>query len=255
MSRIPLIAVLLVGLLISVVDGQDVKKSETKKTELPQKTPAASPKPSGGDAAIPVPGDVEVQFHNGSKVRLIIQTEKIEVATVFGKLDVPIMEIRSVEFGLHLADGVADKIDAALKGLKSGDYRERERSNWRALDLGPQSYPAVLSATQSKDAEVATRAKDLVQKLKKKHPKNALKTSADDKIVTNYFTIVGRILTPTVTTKAEYFGVIQHQIANMHSLRVPGRQARRWRVPWTRPSTPSLGSGWIRAFKWTVDPR
>ena len=174
--------------------------------------PAKTTSPQGA-------GDVDVQFLDGSKVRMAILSEKLEVDTAFGKLSVPVKAVRSIEFGMRMPEGVAGRIAAAVKSLGSADFREREKANKALLDLGPYSYSAVSEASQAKDLEVAGRAKDLLQKLKKKHAKNDLKVGTDDRIVTSYFTIVGRIVTPSVKTSAIYFGIVEHQLANMRTLR------------------------------------
>jgi hypothetical protein len=150
---------------------------------------------------------------------MIVQTDALEISTIYGKLTVPIGDVQSIEFGLHFPAGVEAKIGAALKNLGSNDYREREKAGKVLVDLGRYSYPALLTASRAKEAEVAKRAKELVQKLQTKLPKKDLKTMREDRLVTPTHTIVGRILTPMVKTKADYFGEMEHQIANMRTLR------------------------------------
>jgi hypothetical protein len=175
-----------------------------------------------GGLAEAIPGDVEIHFLNGSKVRMIIQSEKLDISTAYGKLSVPVKDVRAVEFGLHFADGVEAQIEAGIKGLGSADYREREKAKKSLIDLGPFSYPAVLEAGRTKDLEVSKRAKEIVQALVAKHPKKDLKTSVEDKVVTNNFTIVGRILTPTVKAKTEYFGEQELTLSKMRTLKAMG---------------------------------
>src|ERR1019366_3590548 len=93
-----------------------------------------------------VPGDVEIHFLNGSKVRMIVQSEKLEIATQYGKLAVPVKDIRAIEFGLHYPEDMEAKIEAAIKGLGNSDYREREKAEKALVELGPYSYPTVLQA-------------------------------------------------------------------------------------------------------------
>src|SRR5262245_39770827 len=84
-------------------DGPPVKAISAGKT-LPQ------------DA---VPGECEIMFLNGSKIRLIIQTDKLDIATIYGNLSVPIQDVLAIEFGLHFPDGHVAKVDAAIKGISS----------------------------------------------------------------------------------------------------------------------------------------
>ena len=81
----------------------------------------------------------------------------------------------------------------------------------------------MLQASRAKDQlEVSKRAKEIVAKLQTKHPKKDLKSTLDDKVVTNTFTIVGRILTTTVKAKTEYFGEQELTLAKMRNLRAMG---------------------------------
>jgi hypothetical protein len=217
---------LVAGLLHSVSQAQDKKdgKDDFKKEVFPKdEQPPKKKTSTGGTTPIPaeerVPGDVEILFLNGSKVRVIIQTEKLEIASIYGRLTVPIEDVQAIEFGLHYPDGALEKVNLAIKNLGSSDYRSREAAAKSLVALGPFAYPAVVRTTSVKETEVAARAKDIVEKLKAKYPKKDLRTNVDDRVVTATQTLVGRILTTTVKTKAEYFGEIEHKLANMRTLR------------------------------------
>jgi hypothetical protein len=169
--------------------------------------------------------DVDIHFVNGSNVRMRIQSEKVEMETIYGKLTIPATDIRSIEFGLHLPDGFAPKIEAAVKKLGSSDFREREKASAELLNLGPYSYAAALDASRSKESEISTRARNVVQKLQAKFPKSDLKISAEDKIVTPTLTLTGRILATSLKAKADYFGVVELSLADMRSLRSLGAKS------------------------------
>ncbi len=222
MSRLMIAALLLTASLLTVSSAQnkDKEKFEPKDGPIPKKEPAPSRPKNVPEQR--VPGDCEIFFLNGSKVRMIVQSEKLDVATAYGKLSVPVKDIRAIEFGLHLPEGMEAKIEQAVKGLGSGDYRERDRSDKALFDFGPFSYPSVLEASRGKELEVANRAKEIVKKLQGKHPKKDLKTTVDDRIVTQNFTIVGRILTSTIKSKTEYFGEVELTLAKMRSMRAVG---------------------------------
>jgi hypothetical protein len=166
--------------------------------------------------------EADVNFMNGSNIRLRLQSDTLEISTAFGKLTVPVKEIRSIDFGAHLPAGYAEKIDAAVKQLASSEYREREKGVAALVDLGPYSYAAAVEASRSKDSETATRGKAVMQKLQAKYPKADLKTDAEDKIVTSKFTIVGRIVTSTLKAKTDYFGEADLSLANMRTMRLIG---------------------------------
>jgi len=228
MSRVTLLSLLLVAFALSFAPAQGFKgkdKDFDKKDDKGQPPPVREvPKsipslPPNDDVA---PGEAEIVFLNGSRVRVTMYGEKIEVMTIYGKLTVPMSDVESIEFGLHFPPGVPSRIDTAIRDLDNTDYREREKAAKVLFDLGPYAYPSLLRATRAREPEVSKRAKDIIQKLQAKYSKKDLKTSIEDRIVTPTQTIVGQIITPTVKTKAEYFGEIDHKFANMRSLRSIG---------------------------------
>jgi hypothetical protein len=232
MNRLALLALLSIGILVmpaaaqfkdvkDVKDGFPKDKVEVKdKGGEPKKVILPKGKPREG-----IPGEVDIHFLNGSTVRMVIQSEKLDIATSYGKLAVPIKDVRAIEFGLHIPEGVEGKIEAAVKGLGSGDYRTREKAGAELIDLGPYSYPAVVEATRAPEPEISQRAKELAKKMQAAHPKKDLKVSVDDRVVTKNFTIVGRIQTPLIKAKTDYSGDIvdiELGLAKMRTLRAVG---------------------------------
>jgi hypothetical protein len=193
--HILMIPILLLGLFASS-HAQDAKKEPAK---------------SGAE--------VDIHFLNGTTVRAFVQSETVEIVTPYGKLAVPLKEVRAIEFGAHLPAGHAEKIESAVKRLGSGDFKEREKAAAALMELGPHSYAAAVGATRSKDAETSRRAKDVVAKMQAKFPRKDLKVVVDDRILTPTFPIVGRIVTSSFKAKAEYFGDLELNIADMRNLR------------------------------------
>jgi hypothetical protein len=166
------------------------------------------------------PGDVEMTFANGSVVRMALLPDTIEVSTEFGKLSVPVQSIRRIDFGLHLPEGADKKIAAAIKRLASAQFKEREEAVRELVTHGAHAYPALVQATKNSDAETSKRAQDAIAKIKAAVPAKDLQLTADDKIVTARFTIVGRILTPAIKAKSEYFGDAEHSLAKLRQMRL-----------------------------------
>jgi len=193
-------------------------KKEAQPTPVPtlDKGKAAAPVFKGPPA---IPGEVEISLLNGSNVRMILQSDKLEIATTYGNLAVPSKEIVAIDFGLHFPDGIEAKIQQAIKGLGGDNFRERDGASKALVELGPYSFPAAFEASKLADLEVSRRAKEVVKQLQAKHPKKDLKATPLDKVITPEFTIVGRILTPTIKAKAELFGEIDMPISRMRTMR------------------------------------
>jgi hypothetical protein len=163
--------------------------------------------------------DAEVLFANGSTVRMALVQDAIEVLTRYGKLSVPLAEVQRIEFGVHLPPDVARKVDDAIGKLASVQYGEREDGTKELTALGASAYPALLRALKSGDQEVVRRAEKVLTAIRAAVPEKDLRGSEEDIIYTPGFTIVGRILTPALSGKSEYFGDVKLQLTQMRHLR------------------------------------
>ncbi|MCC6418634.1 MAG: hypothetical protein IT429_10405 [Gemmataceae bacterium] len=175
-------------------------------TQAQQLPPSGKPPPDPAGKDAPRLKEAEVRFANGSTVFMAIVHEHIDVMTPFGKLTIPPREIRSIEFGVHLPEGIEAKIDDALKQLSSVSYRHRDGAVRDLVALGPHAYPALHRATRSKEAEVAQRALAAIKLIEGKVPSKQLRLKEEDLIRTTKFTIVGKVLTPAIKAQSEYFG-------------------------------------------------
>src|SRR4029453_5906793 len=140
-------------------------------------------------AEVGVPGEVEINFLNGSTVRMVLESDKLEIATPYGKLAVPITDIRAIDFGLHFPDGIDSRIQLAIKNLNSETFGDRDKAGRSLIELGPYSYPRGPGASRGGDLETSRRAAALVKQLQAKHPKKDLKTVVEDRVITPNFTI------------------------------------------------------------------
>lgn len=166
------------------------------------------------------PGDVEVQFANGSSVRMIVQTEALEVRTPYGTLSVPVKDIKQIDFGVHYSEDVEKQIEENIRKLNAENFRERESATNALIKLGADAYPAVYEAAKNPvDLEAAKRAKAVLQSMTQNLPAKDLRLQHNDLIVTPTFTIAGRILTRTIKAKTDYFGDVQLQVGQLRSMR------------------------------------
>jgi len=165
------------------------------------------------------PGEVEVTFANGSVVRMTLLPDKLEIDTPYGKLSVPMRDVRRIDFGLHMPEGTEKKIAAAIKRLSSAEFKERDAAVHELVGLGAYAYPALLQVAKSEELETAKRAQDGLAKIRAKVPAKELRISDDDKVVTPRFTIIGRIVTPSIKGKSEYFGEVELALPKLRQVR------------------------------------
>jgi hypothetical protein len=162
--------------------------------------------------------EVEVRFADGSSVRMAILQESIDIVTKFGKLSVPMAEVRKIELGVHLPEGTLEKIQAAMKKLNSEVFREREEAVNQLVQLGPHAYPTLHAASKSTDPETAQRVEAAIKKIKAKFKEEALQLRVSDRIVTGDFPIVGRIVSPTIKAQTPIFGALDLKLPELRTI-------------------------------------
>ena len=166
------------------------------------------------------PMQAEVRFGDGSLVRMTILQESVDVMTKYGKLTVPLRDIRRIDFGLHLPEGVEPQITEAIKLMGSQVYRQREDAARDLVKLGHWAFPSVQKAAQSTDLEVSQRAQGILKKIGDKVPADQLRTKVEDSIQTVEFPVTGRIVTSTVKARSTHFGEVTLKLSDLRSLHI-----------------------------------
>lgn len=209
----------------AVIGGGDLAGGVQKANE-PGKEPAGQPREAGNPDKAPgsasgeaARNDVEVRFVNGSVVVVGLRETKIEVETEYGKLVIPPSDIRNIEFGVHLAAEVQEKIGDCIRKLASESYKERETAHQELIALGPHAYYVLRRLKQPKESEAVRRIQLALAEIEKKVPRKLLRVKEEDKIRTTKFTIVGRIVTPIIRGRAEYFGDLNLKPGQLLSMR------------------------------------
>ena len=118
-----LLSVPLVGLFLSVAVAQDSKKDAKGLEGRPPPRPIA--------AALPEIGEVDVHFLNTSTVRMTVRSEHLEITTIYGKLAVPVRDIRLIEFGLHFPEGV-EAVGETIAQADDANYKNYSQNTYGA---------------------------------------------------------------------------------------------------------------------------
>lgn len=162
----------------------------------------------------------EVRFGDGSLVRMTLLQDSIEVMTRYGKLNIPIQEIRRIDFGLHLPEGVGDKIDNCIRLLGSETFRERDEAARELVVLAGSAYPFLQRASRSPDLEVAQRVSLVMKRIGEKVPVENIRVKEDDVIHTKEFTVVGRITASTLKAQSAHFGALSLKLCDLRTMHV-----------------------------------
>src|SRR5262245_61461894 len=167
----------------------------------------------------PKGNEVEVRFADGSKVRMLLLQDSVEIVTKYGKLLVPTADIRGIDLGVHLPEGTQEKIDDALKRLGSPSFKVRDAAVNELVALGGHAYPALLAAAKTAELEVAQRVQTAIKRIQAKVPADLLRVSSADRIITSDFPISGKIVSPTLKAKTPYFGDLALKLPELRSIR------------------------------------
>jgi hypothetical protein len=161
---------------------------------------------------------LEVRFTDNSVMKLAIKDERIAVTTPYGKLNIPVADIRRIEFGLRVSDEVAKRIEAAVADLGHPEFRNREAASAILFGLREKGYPAIVKASNHTDAEVAARAEALVKKIEETVPAELLKPREFDVIHTENSKIAGKIDASTLKADSKQFGEVKIRLEDAYVL-------------------------------------
>jgi hypothetical protein len=163
--------------------------------------------------------EVSVSFHDGTVVRKATILDDVEIQTRFGKLSVPVRDIRRIEFGLHLSSETSRQLEEAVRQLGSDKYEQRQAASKQLVALGFRAWAALEAAVKDSDKEVATRAQAALEQIREETPEEQLNLKPDDVIYTGDCVLTGRITTPVLKARADNFGEVQFKLADLRSLR------------------------------------
>lgn len=160
-----------------------------------------------------------VQFHDGTLVRILTLQENLEIATKYGKLMVPTTDVRRIDFGLHMSEETAKKVEEGIRDLESNDFPTREDAGKRLVTLGRYAYPALIRASKGMNLETTRRVQELLKAIREKYPAYQLKIRTEDMVHTSDFVIAGRIAVPTIKVRTEHFGDASLKLTDLRAMR------------------------------------
>jgi len=144
--------------------------------------------------------------------------EDLEVQTKYGKLTIPLNEIRRVEFGLHVPPDVNQQINQSIKRLASDVYKERDSASKDLTQIGHFAFPLLQKATRSSDQEVRCRAVSVIKQISERVPPDLLRLREEDVIHTAEFTVIGRIASQTIKAHSPHFGEVSLKLSELRTV-------------------------------------
>src|SRR5436190_23444819 len=90
-----------------------------------------------------VPVEVTAIFHDGTVIKRVTLPASVELTTRYGKLNVPVKDIRRIEFGFRLSTETARQVEEGIQALGSKEFRQREAASKTLTELGARAWPAL----------------------------------------------------------------------------------------------------------------
>jgi hypothetical protein len=186
---------------------------------LPAALSADEPRKPAAPAPAPKASAMEARFNDGSVLKVTPHDERLEVTTPYGKLSIPLADVRQIDFATRTADEVARRIEKAIADLGSGDFHKREAATAELVKLGAKAFPALLEAAKLKDAEVVRRVESLLEQMRQAVSEKDLEIRKHDVIQTADSKIAGHIEGESLKVQTAQFGDVQMKLADLRSLR------------------------------------
>lgn len=165
------------------------------------------------------PGAVEVRFVDGSTMKMSLREEKIEFLSAYGKLMVPMTEIKKIEFAMRIPTEINARINSAISALGSNQYKVRQAASEELFLHKEKSVPALTKALQSIDMEVMNRAEEILKRIRAEVAEELLEYRVEDLIVAGDSRIVGKIEVTTLKVNTFQFGEQPLKLADVRSIR------------------------------------
>lgn len=162
-----------------------------------------------------VPPTVELRLHDGSRLRGELLTDSLEIDVYYGRLTVPMAEVRKIDFGLHYTPEEETKLRTWVKDLGSLDHPARDKASRELAAHGWRALPMLDGAAGSTDLEVKTRAETAARSIRKVADRSP---ATGDTIATVRFPIKGRVLARSIKLRSPILGEIEVGLEHVESL-------------------------------------
>jgi hypothetical protein len=183
---------------------------------------ADDPPPKKSSLSAP---DTEARLSDDSVLRLTLREETVTLQMKYGKLVVPLADIRRIDFATRVPDDVLQKIDALVNKLADNQEKVREEAAAELLRLKSAAYPALQKAAKGADANLAKRAEEVLEQLRTDVPEDELEPRSTDVLYVDEMRLAGRIEATTLKARTRAFGEVQLRLSELRSLRAAGEAA------------------------------
>ena len=196
----------------------DAPGRQPKKADQPD----TGPKPGAkADGKIEPPA-FELRTLDDTVMKVVLLEPSVALVTKYGKLSIPVADVRRLEFGFRYPDGLEEKINKEIADLGSPDFRTREDAEQALAEIGHFAVPALRRAAKSQDPEVVRAAQAVLKFLQGKLGEGKPELRDFDVVETAEFTAKGRLELGALKVRTKYFGEATVKLTDIRSFRSIG---------------------------------
>ena len=162
---------------------------------------------------------VEVRFLDGGTMKLFLETDSYEFATPYGKLSVPVSDIRLIELGTRVPEEIAKQVEEAIANCGSPQFEIREKAVADLIKLGGKAFPALVRAKKSDDLEVRSRLDDVIEQIRATLNEAQADTRDFDVVHTGHSRISGTLNLKSIQATSSQFGTVEMKLTDVRDLR------------------------------------
>lgn len=189
-------------------------------TSIPVYRSAAAPDPIVSEPSRASSGiETEIKCIDESILKLKLLDEKLELVTKYGFLQIPVADIRRIEFAHRCPPDVVEKIAVSISKLGHPDFQTRERATSDLKALRERAYPYLLKTLKHDDPEVSRRADEAAKFIQARVPTGQLELKDTDVIFTDDSKFTGKLTAQTMRVITLQFGEQQLKLADIRTLR------------------------------------
>ncbi|MFO0826064.1 MAG: LCCL domain-containing protein [Gemmataceae bacterium] len=163
--------------------------------------------------------EVEVKCVDESTLKLKLLDDKLELVTKYGFLQIPVADVRRIEFAHRCPTDVAEKIALAISKLGHSDFQIREQASAELKNQRERAYPFLLRSLKHDDPEVSRRADEALRYIQARVPANLLEARDCDVVYTDDSKFTGKLAPQTLRVLTGMFGEQSLKVADLRSLR------------------------------------
>lgn len=165
------------------------------------------------------PRIVEIRFTDGSRLKVILADERIDIDSTHGKLSIPAGDVRMIEFARRWTDAQKQEVERWIAELGGDDLARRKAAAAQLLAHPDRTFAALVQAARSNSQTLAEQAEELLKQLRAEFSPAELAPRDLDVVQTDDTKIAGRLLNPVIKLQTTQFGVLDLKLADARSLR------------------------------------